>query len=206
MVKTQMIHLSLIDHQNANSIHRIFPGDEGKFWVNFNWYWLELARRRPLIQARFIYLDSNPEPVGFMAYGQHYKDRLLKDIQAGSFELYHIVIDANHQKKGIGRLATLLSIQEIAKNESCEKVLVSCHPDNKSATQLYKGLGFVEVGRNYDDDPLYALTKEQIKSLAPHSLNLEPSLSFQKHDPWEKESRSSEKDFSWENWELGLET
>jgi hypothetical protein len=49
-----MIYLKTVDQGNAKGVHRIFPGVEGKYWVNFNWYWLGISKRRPLIDAKFI--------------------------------------------------------------------------------------------------------------------------------------------------------
>jgi ribosomal protein S18 acetylase RimI-like enzyme len=201
-----MIFFETITPQNSKNVHRIFPGDTGKYWVNFSWYWLELSNRRPGIQAKFVSVSKGADPLGFLAYGQHYKDRLLTEAISGAFEMYHVVIDSFYQGQGLGKLATVLSLKEMAQNQNCEQVLVACHPDNKSATQLYKNLGFCEVGKNYDEDPLYAITKEQIIELRTPAFVLKSPTIVARTNAWELESQSIEAEFSWTDWEQGLES
>jgi ribosomal protein S18 acetylase RimI-like enzyme len=199
-----MIDIKKVNLDDEQFIHQIFPGEGGKFWVNFNWYWLEISRRRADIHSRYIFSDDG-SPMGFVAYGQHYSDRQLKESVSGSFELYHMVIDSSHQSRGLGRSSTIHVIQEIARNQECKHILVACHPDNKTATNLYKSLGFYEVGKNYDNDPLYALSPgEALKLIVTNQGHRD----FNSRDgalQWQHESIQSAKEFDWEAWENGLE-
>jgi diamine N-acetyltransferase len=201
-----MIFFEAVTDENFKSVHQIYPGDEGKYWVNFNWYWLELSKRRPGIQARFVSLGKHSGSIGFLAYGPHFSDRQLTKAVNNSCEMYHIVIDSQYQGQGLGKLATIHSLKEMVESSNCEQVLVACHPDNKTATQLYTKLGFVEVGKNYDGDPLYAITKAQILKMPTPSFPLKSAGINSRPDSWESESTASEKEFSWDAWEKDLET
>lgn len=201
-----MIRLEILTPQNSDLIHHIFPGKNGKYWVNFNWYWTELSRRSPSINSRLIYLDGIEKPIGYVAFGQHFQDRQLTRFASGEFELYHMVIDSVFQNCGLGRSSTVWVLAEMAKDQSCQKLLVACNPENKKATQLYKSLGFKEIGKNYDDDPLYALDPKEIR---PFDVKLSaPSKVFDNDDEakaWSAESQKSMIEFDWTAWELGLE-
>lgn len=83
--------------------------------------------------------------------------------------------------------------------------MVACHPDNKIGTALYKSLGFKEIGKNYDDDPLYSLSKEAV-------LKLDISAGKKKQDghregaeKWRLESIQSYQEFDWAAWQGGTE-
>jgi RimJ/RimL family protein N-acetyltransferase len=199
--------LEKINSVNKKYAHNIFPGEVGKYWVDFNWYWGEISFRRSFINSQFIYLNENPAPIGFVSYGQHFRDRILKECVPNSYELYHMVIDERMQGQGLGKAATIYVLQEIAKLEAANKLIVACHPDNKRATKLYNSLGFKFFSKNYDDDPMYFITPETaLKMQMPiHSFktNLNPISKNAK--AWTEESYHSEKSFSWDDWELGLD-
>lgn len=174
--------------------------------MNFNWYWAELPKRNPAIISSLIYVDDVERPIGFVAFGQHFQDRQLKIAIPGNFELYHMVIDSVFQGCGLGRASTIHVLREMTKNHACEKLLVACYPENKTATQLYRNLGFVELGRNYDDDPLYSLDPgefhhREIKfSTLPKGSVVDEGM-----ESWSKESQKSMREFDWAAWDLGLE-
>ena len=201
-----MIELRDLNPQNFENIHQIFPGNEGKYWVNFNWYWTNLSRRNEMIVANLIYWKNSGLPVGFVAFGRHFKDRQLKIPVAGAYELYHMVIDVSEQGKGIGRTSTVYVLRAMANLDDCKQLVVACHPDNKSATALYFSLGFQNIGKNYDDDPLYALDPKKIPDL---KLNSFPGSQTQRPRngaaEWSLESIQSEKEFDWTAWENGFE-
>ncbi|MES2801244.1 MAG: GNAT family N-acetyltransferase [Bdellovibrionota bacterium] len=201
-----MIRLETLTPQNFDLIHQVFPGNNGKYWVNFNWYWAELSQRNPLIKSKLIYVDEIEKPIGYVAFGQHFQDRQLKKPVSGEFELYHMIIDSVFQDCGLGRASTVLVLAEMAKDQKCQKLLVACNPENKKATQLYKNLGFKEIGKNYDEDPLYALDPKEIR---PFDVKLSAASKVFDNDveakAWSAESQKSMSEFDWTAWELGLE-
>ena len=195
-----------LNKHNINSIYKIYPGDEGMYWVNFNWYWSYLAKNREGIFAKLIYHDDINEPIGFMAYGVHYKDRFLKYAEDRKFELYHIVIDSRFQGKRLGMISTIMALKEIASINECDEILVACNPENVKATRMYKSLGFNLIGKNYDDDPLYSLSTSElsnIKSIKVPPIDIQKIKQLVPKD-WPKKVIQYEKEFNWSDWERGL--
>ncbi|MNT15749.1 Mycothiol acetyltransferase [compost metagenome] len=116
-----------------------------------------------------------------------------------------MVIDASKQRQGLGRLSTIHVLQIMAQINGCEQLMVACHPDNKAAKALYKSFGFVEIGKNYDDDPLYSLKPQDahVMGYPRIAIGRIPS-SRDGSEKWRLESIQSEKDFNWADWEAGL--
>lgn len=201
-----MISFLNLNEKNKNEIHYLYPGDEGKYWVNFNWYWEHLSKERIGIEAQLIYADNIESPIGFIAYGQHYEDRLLKEPLKGISEIYHIVVHDKVQRRGIGKAVTIKALKYLAAKESFDSAYVACHPDNKAATAMYLKLGFKEKSKNYDDDPIYSISKSEISKLEVEPLTLAPLfIDKENYAGWYDQSLDSQKDFNWNNWELGLE-
>lgn len=138
-------------------IDAIFAGPTAQYWVHYNRYWYEKAAEKADIEARLIYVEGEKQPVGFIAYGQHYRDEALTDASAATYEVIHLVIDEPHQRRGYGRQATRKAIAILRALPGCHAIVIAHHPDNVAARQLYRSLGFVPVGTNYDGDPLLEL-------------------------------------------------
>ena len=147
-----------ITADNEHYVDRIYAGDEEQYWVHYNRYWLGNSRTHADIDAQLIYVDGVAQPVGFIAYGQHYRDEELTERVVNTYEIIHLVIDKPWQRRGYGRQATLLAIELLRSNPDCRTVVIAHHPDNRGAQHLYTALGFMEVGRNYDADPLLQWT------------------------------------------------
>lgn len=142
-------------------VDALSPGAEAEDWVYANRYWLTHSRARPDIAARLIYMDEYTAPVGFIALGPYYADKLLTHSIPGWYELIHLVIDAPFQQRGYGRQATRLAIEWLKAQPDCQTIVIAYNPDNTVAQRLYASLGFTElVGQNYDDDPLLKLVVE----------------------------------------------
>jgi diamine N-acetyltransferase len=151
------MHFESILPENERFVDAIYAGDEAQYWVHYNGYWKDNARNKPGIEARLITVDGVDEPVGFIAYGQHYQDEELTQPVPGSYEVIHLVIDVKHQRKGYGREATLKAMELLKGQPDCEWIVIAYNPNNHPARKLYESLGFVEFARNYDDDPLMRL-------------------------------------------------
>jgi RimJ/RimL family protein N-acetyltransferase len=146
-----------IDAANEQFVEKIFAGELAQYWVHYNSYWLENSHKYPDITAQLIYGDDEKLPVGFIAYGQHYTDEALSKKKSGCYELIHLVIDEKYQGTGYGRIATNKAIALLKQIKDCQVIVIAHHPDNKIARSLYESLGFVEIGKKYDDDPLLQL-------------------------------------------------
>lgn len=146
-----------IDSTNAAFVDSIYPGDVAQYWVHYNWYWRENSQKKSDIACKLIYVEEHPTPIGIIAYGQYYQDEELTQAVPGWYEIIHMVIDQPHQRHGYGKQATLLAIELLRRNPDCRAIVIAHNPQNIPARRLYESLGFVEFGRNYDDDPLLKL-------------------------------------------------
>jgi len=149
-----MMRFESITADNEHYVDRIYAGDEEQYWVHYNQYWLGNSRTHADIDAKLIYVDEIDQPVGFIAYGQHYHNEELTERVANTFEIIHLVIDKPWQRRGYGRQATLLAVDLLRSKPDCCTIVIAHHPRNRSAHHLYTSWGFVAAGRNYDDDPL----------------------------------------------------
>ena len=143
-----------ITPENEHFVDAIYAGDEAQYWVHYNDYWKENSRKKDDIEARLIYVDGENEPVGFIAYGQHYDNENLTEAVKGSYEVIHTVIDVKHQRRGYGKRATLMAIEALKAVPDCEWIVIAHNPANQVARRLYETLGFEAFGQNYDGDPL----------------------------------------------------
>ncbi len=107
-----------------------------------------------------IYEDDMP--VGFLMIGfdtDDYWDN-APSIAKGNYNLWRLMIDKNHQKKGYGREAVKLALNFI-KTFPCgeaEYCWLSYEPENEVASRLYRSFGFVETGE-MDGEELIAILK-----------------------------------------------
>jgi hypothetical protein len=66
-----------VTDENRHWVDKIFAGDEAQYWVHYNWYWERNARTHPGIEFRLIQVDGPEQPVGVIAFGQHFEDQEL---------------------------------------------------------------------------------------------------------------------------------
>ncbi len=79
--------------------------------------------------------------VGFLMY-----NTVLEELDARW--VYRIMVDHAHQRKGIGRKATELMLEEVGQLGT-EPIVVGYHPDNRGAHRLYESLDFVDEGNRF---------------------------------------------------------
>ena len=107
-----------------------------------------------------IYEDDTP--VGFLMIGFD-KDDYWDDapsIANGNYNLWRLMIDKKHQKKGYGREAVRLAL-EFIKTFPCGKAdfcWLSYEPENEVASRLYHSFGFTETGE-MDGNEIIAVLK-----------------------------------------------
>ncbi|AWB45552.1 diadenosine tetraphosphatase [Paenibacillus sp. CAA11] len=92
---------------------------------------------------------SEDTMVGFTMYGYSGEDNC--------FELCRIMIDHKFQRRGFGRKAINLIIEEMRKNKECSEIYLSFDPENNSAKKLYEEFGFENTGKIVDEEVLYCL-------------------------------------------------
>lgn len=85
---------------------------------------------------------TGEKAVGFLMYNSVPEE-------LDGYWVYRIMVDKAFQGQGIGKAATKLMIDEMAKSLNAKKIVVGYHPDNLNAHNLYAGLGFEDHGDRF---------------------------------------------------------
>lgn len=192
------------DVKDEKFVHSIYPGDDFKFYLNYNWYWNGIVKLRKELVEKYIVLDD--EVVGYVVYGPHFSDRLLENRIQGIAEIYHIILDSNHHGRGVGGQVMHDITSLLLKLDVYKKVYVAFAPSNSGAENFYKNVGFTDTSiKNYDDDPIFEIlnipTAKELKDADP-SRKIDSSI----RSDWEKGSRESLSEWSWNDWRAGRVT
>jgi diamine N-acetyltransferase len=134
-----------------------------------NWYeccTLEIAEgQESYIEPNAISIAQSKFEESLKPYAIYYEDKIVgflmfntKLEELGGYWIYRIMIDKNFQQRGIGKLATKLMIDEMAKLPKCQKIVVGYHPENLGAHKLYASLGFVDKGDRFGKEMAVVLT------------------------------------------------
>ncbi|CAM3805756.1 GNAT family N-acetyltransferase [Parendozoicomonas haliclonae] len=146
------IQLLPVTRENAHHALTIRAAEPELYYLHFNTHWLGHTLTNNDIECAFI--STGKEIVGFVAFGQSYKDQYLTQPQGQNLaELHHIVIQPEHQHKGVGKQAIQLIAKQLEGRGYCS-LQVAHHPDSEKAARFYQSLGFYEVGLKDDEDRL----------------------------------------------------
>jgi diamine N-acetyltransferase len=91
----------------------------------------------PVCHPLAIYAGDTP--VGFVMYGH--------DPAKGLCWIIGFMVDARHQRRGIGRAALELLLARMAAVSDGASVALGVHPDNAVAIRLYAAFGFQDTGK-----------------------------------------------------------
>lgn len=116
---------------------------------------------RSLAQAYVYYRQCTP-------FGIYCGDRMvgyvmvIYDYDLAEYNIWHMMIDADHQGKGYGKAALVKCLDYIAKKPfgDSQRVVLTCNLENAPALALYKGLGFSETGNSDEEEIELALQLE----------------------------------------------
>ncbi len=86
----------------------------------------------------FLVQDAG-QPIGLLAV----VDERARD---GQLALFHLLVDARHQRSGYGRAALRMVVELARSTEGCERLRLMVHPDNHAAMSLYLSAGFTQDG------------------------------------------------------------
>ena len=109
---------------------------------------------RSLAQAYVYYHQCTPfgifcdeQMVGYVM--------VIYDYDLEEYDVWHLMIDKEHQGRGYAKEAMRLCLEYIAGKPfgDSHKVVMTCAPENIPAMRLYQGLGFRETG-NADEDEI----------------------------------------------------
>lgn len=102
---------------------------------------------------RAIYLGE--EPVGFVMLADH---SLLSPVPENpQIDVWRFMVDAKHQRKGIGRAAMLQVIEHVRRKGLFNKLGISYVPEEGGPEQLYLSLGFKPTGEVDDGEVVMEL-------------------------------------------------
>ena len=108
---------------------------------------------RSLAQAYVYYHQCTP-------FGIYARDRMvgyvmvIYDYDEETYNIWHMMIDKEEQGKGYGKAALQKVLGYIREKPfgSSDRVLLTCHRDNRVAYRLYRELGFTETSRSDGDE------------------------------------------------------
>lgn len=108
---------------------------------------------RSLAQAYVYYHQCTP-------FGIYAGDRMvgyvmvIYDYDEETYNIWHMMIDREEQGKGHGKAALQKVLDYIREKPfgASDRVLLTCHRDNRVAYRLYRELGFTETGRSDGDE------------------------------------------------------
>lgn len=131
------IYLKPIDKDNWEGALNLSVHDEQKEFVVSNLYSIAQVQFLENFQAMGVYQEN--DMVGFAMYGI--------DPDDGNYWIYRVMVDKEHQGKGIGAAAVLSIIEDIQKRNSTNipYIMIGYHPENMGAKMTYRKAGFVET-------------------------------------------------------------
>ena len=159
-----MLHLERVNGKNVWDILKLKVADTQRSFVAGND--ISIIEAYTAITANghaFPFgIYKNETPVGFLMVGFDVDDYWgdAPQIAKGNYNLWRLMIDETHQKKGFGKEAVRLALEFIesfpcGKAEYC---WLSYEPDNEAARQLYNSFGFHETG-DMDGEELIAVRR-----------------------------------------------
>ena len=84
---------------------------------------------------------------------------VIYDYDLAEYNIWHMMIDSAYQNQGFGTLALKKCLDYIASRPfgPSNKVVLTCHRDNRIALHLYSKYGFQETGHSDGDETELAL-------------------------------------------------
>jgi diamine N-acetyltransferase len=133
------VSLRLVTNKNWEQVASLKVSESQTQYVSTNAYSLAEASYRTHCQPRAIYLEE--DVVGFLMYAGLEPLKAPKEV-----EIFRLMIDFEHQGKGIGRMGLSLALDEIRSLKGVESILICYVPSNPIAKGFYSSFGFVETG------------------------------------------------------------
>ncbi|MEN6521283.1 MAG: GNAT family N-acetyltransferase [Armatimonadota bacterium] len=131
-----------IDRSTWNKCCNLKVAPNQQEFVALNSYSLAQAAYEPDTYPMGIFCDD--EMVGFLMWGF--------DIDTGVWEMCRLMIDENHQSKGVGK-AAVQQLMDLVRNKLGHIMFyTSTDPNNTVAISLYEKMGFRKNGRFLYDE------------------------------------------------------
>ena len=131
-----MVSLKEINTENFWEVIELKVHDEQKEYVLGNSVSIAQSRVQPECIPMAIYDDETL--VGFLMY--------CVDMDDGNYWIYRFMIDKNFQRKGYGKKAMELLLNELKKDKKRNKIILDVKRESIAAVELYKSFGFEFTG------------------------------------------------------------
>lgn len=131
------LHLREINSKNVEEVRGIEILQSQKSFIESVDECLQEAEECDLWHPVAIYLDE--VIIGFAMYGTFHEGRYTW--------IDRIMIDKNHQGRGLGRGAMELLMDVVPKEYKASELYLSFIPENVVAAKLYRSLGFFDTGK-----------------------------------------------------------
>ena len=136
----ECIKLEIAEGQEGSVLPNVYSLDEAKFHPTF----VPLAIYADDTDGRDAAGDAGGAMVGFVMYGL-YPDGVPP--LGRTHWIFRLMVDRRHQDQGYGTAALHEVLRRLRDDPDCAEVLIGYEPENTVAEQLYRRLGFVEMGR-----------------------------------------------------------
>jgi diamine N-acetyltransferase len=141
-----------ITTDNWRAIYRLKVAPEQEQFVASNAYsLLQSAFAAPGAHPRLVPLGiyADNEPVGFAMYNVSADEE--------RFFIMRLMIDARYQRREYARAAMEQLLAQFRASPGVKEIGISYLPTNASAQQLYRDLGFEEIGVDPEDHEMVAV-------------------------------------------------
>lgn len=147
------VTLREITAETVRAVMKLSVAEHQTRFVAPNAWSLGQALFAPEAWYRAIYLME--EPVGFVMLSDQ---SLLSPVPAHpEVEVWRFMVDAKHQRKGVGRAAMLQVIEHVRGKGLFNTLRISYVPGEGGPEKLYLSLGYLPTGEMDEDEVVMAL-------------------------------------------------
>jgi len=141
-MEASAVELREVTAATVRAICRLETTEDQRAYVAPNAISFAEALFEPKAWFRAIYAAG--EPVGFVM--------LSIDPDRAEYYLWRVMIDRRHQRRGYGRSALTLIVDNVRSLPGARELLVSWVPAEGGPEPFYTGLGFVPTGEIHDGE------------------------------------------------------
>lgn len=140
------ISLKEITRANYEPVCDLDVAEDQEEYVACNMWSLVESHYNQGYTCRAIYCGD--VPVGFFMWVQETPTKIA---------IWRFMVDKNHQRKGIGKVALALALETIKSTPALKEIEICYNPKNPVAKDFYAGFGFQEVGMDEEGDDMLAI-------------------------------------------------
>ena len=136
------VSLRPVDDDNVQAVIDLSVADDQSDFVAPNVKSLAQAFATTKVWVRAVYAED--VPVGFVM--------LSDDDEKPRYYLWRFMIDAKHQRRGIGREAMGLVHEYVRSRPGGDRIYLSYVPEDGGPEEFYKSLGYEDTGVEHDGE------------------------------------------------------